>query len=1374
MNNMRKRILSIILAVLMLVSVLPVTALAAEPATDPDLAVSTKTSTGSGPKIEKSAKWVDKENGIAEITFKVTGEEAETSKQKLDIVLVIDKSKSMDQSSKLQNVKAAAKAFVSSVLDGSGDSVKVAVVTYAGDGDVIQSFSSTASTINSRIDEITTTRGTNIQAGIYRARTALTGTDDGARADAEKIMIVLTDGEANYGYRGSNRYTVQEKEASDYHINRADFPQLFGSFDYKYFNESEPAAKAVSEALIAKKAGITMYSIGYDIGKNSLAEKTMKSVASSDSNYKAADANANAIKEVFGQIAEEIKYKAYNVSLTDTMGTGFTYVAGSASTDVTVSADGSLTWKVADKLDENEKNLTFRVKYNTENPSDKVLLETNGKAELKYAEEENGPANKTVSVDSPTLPNLARTLTYKDGYSTNGAGLKTPAHDQVRAWYGAEVTVTDVQPTRDGYVFVGWDDAKANEKITLTENKELTAQWEDDKTNVECYLYKEWVGKVGTSVSFQIKRDGANYYDPQEITAKYIDNSKSDETVTVWGTYVFVPKWQDEPNAQGVKELSKYTIEEVKLNGSDLVNNKLQERNSDGVVTGTWTAAQKDDHTVTNTYVATPTHTVTYRWATSAPDTASLPKLNLVEGVLEGSTYTVTADGYDGVQGTVNGKVGVWHFEGWTYNGQTVSKGSEIPVNDDIVIEGSWSFTNNKYMLRYIWGSPNPGTSADPYLPDMTYNLEQGMSYDVAWPTTTTIEGEKDGVSGIWTFKHWEYNGQTYGENSQVTMGSSDITMIGIWEFNATVGNYKVIEYYMQADGTYDDGTVAESDTRALGEWTYTPDATKSGGYTLNETKSELTKTITADGTAEYKVYYDLSSGSKVTKVAKVKDVETDEADVGDTIDYYITVSNVGGLDLTNLTLTDTFNRADLRFEDGEGYTVTPVEGEEGKWTITIPSLTVADHEITIHAAYTVVDTDSGRTLKNTVVGTDDDKDGGSTVTVGEVTHNNVVINIEKTVTSKRGTAPRNEGYVFVAYYVDEFGTEHELGRKTIYMSESATKDDPKTETGKIRFTLSEAEYAQLPKEGNTPYLYVREIPGENAFTEYDSAEIKGYVMTPLVVNSVSLDEPTYNEVEYIVLPEGSFSNVFAFENIYNKPTSRVDPIKVGPQLNRDDHVAYIMGYPDGTVQPEGQITRAEACTIFFRLLTEESRNYYFARSNDYTDVKSTDWYNNAISTLSNAGIVTGYNDGTFRPNQPITRGEMAKIIANFANLNKGTKSFTDLNGHWSKTYVELAAGNGWIAGYPDGTFRPDQKITRAETVTMINRVLERVPAKETRLLSRSIMLTFPDNNPGDWYYIAIQEASNSHEYQRSVYEAEGDEMWLRLRDNVDWTKLEK
>ena len=284
------------------------------------------------------------------------------------------------------------------------------------------------------------------------------------------------------------------------------------------------------------------------------------------------------------------------------------------------------------------------------------------------------------------------------------------------------------------------------------------------------------------------------------------------------------------------------------------------------------------------------------------------------------------------------------------------------------------------------------------------------------------------------------------------------------------------------------------------------------------------------------------------------------------------------------------------------------------------------------------------------------------------------------------------------------------------------------------------------------------------------------YAKTPVRGQFVGIAISSMRSVtKYFLYSEQNWQGIFSFTNVYNKTTGRdVTPAKVSPQLNRDDHVAYIMGYPDGKVRPEGEITRAEACTIFFRLLTKESRDYYFSKTNDYTDVSRTDWFNNAISTLSNAGIVTGYADGTFRPDQPITRGEMAKIIANFARLGGATKSFTDLSGHWAKSYVELAAGNGWIAGYPDGTFGPDKKITRAETVTMINRVLERVPAKESRLLSRSIMLTFPDNEPGEWYYIAVQEASNSHTYQRSAYETAGDEMWLRLIENVDWTKLEK
>ena len=242
-----------------------------------------------------------------------------------------------------------------------------------------------------------------------------------------------------------------------------------------------------------------------------------------------------------------------------------------------------------------------------------------------------------------------------------------------------------------------------------------------------------------------------------------------------------------------------------------------------------------------------------------------------------------------------------------------------------------------------------------------------------------------------------------------------------------------------------------------------------------------------------------------------------------------------------------------------------------------------------------------------------------------------------------------------------------------------------------------------------------------------------------------------------------------------NPPTPTVEiPDEDALGLNTDDHFAYIIGYPDGTVQPNGQITRAEATTIFFRLLTDESRENFWSTDNGYPDVSAGQWYNNAISTMTKAGIVDGYPDGTFRPDAPITRAEMAKIISLFAKLDKSESRFSDIAGHWAERYIELAAGNGWIEGYPDGTFGPQRNITRAETATMINRVLGRVPSEESRLLSRDVMQIWPDSNPGDWFYLAMQEASNSHDYERNAKWAAADEQWTALRANRDWKMLEK
>ena len=222
--------------------------------------------------------------------------------------------------------------------------------------------------------------------------------------------------------------------------------------------------------------------------------------------------------------------------------------------------------------------------------------------------------------------------------------------------------------------------------------------------------------------------------------------------------------------------------------------------------------------------------------------------------------------------------------------------------------------------------------------------------------------------------------------------------------------------------------------------------------------------------------------------------------------------------------------------------------------------------------------------------------------------------------------------------------------------------------------------------------------------------------------------------------------------------------------LNTTDHYAYIAGYEDGTVRPDGNITRAEVATIFFRLMTDEYRETCWSTSSGFTDVTAASWYNNAISTTANAGWVSGYPDGTFRPDAYITRAEFATIAARFlSDVYSGTSMFTDISGHWAEDYINRAAAAGWINGYADGTFRPNAYITRAEAVTLINRMLDRAPDANHLLAD---MVRWPDNPETAWYYADIQEATNSHDYTRA---GTGNyEVWTELLANRDWAALEE
>ena len=219
-------------------------------------------------------------------------------------------------------------------------------------------------------------------------------------------------------------------------------------------------------------------------------------------------------------------------------------------------------------------------------------------------------------------------------------------------------------------------------------------------------------------------------------------------------------------------------------------------------------------------------------------------------------------------------------------------------------------------------------------------------------------------------------------------------------------------------------------------------------------------------------------------------------------------------------------------------------------------------------------------------------------------------------------------------------------------------------------------------------------------------------------------------------------------------------------------YIAYIIGYPGGDIQPQGNITRAEVATIFFRLLTDEARETYWSQTNGYTDVAGDAWYNNAISTLSSMGILGGYEDGTFRPDNPITRAEFTKIAVSFFAYADGhfSNPFTDVaDNAWYTSFVTAAAGLGLIEGYEDNTFRPDASIVRAEACTIVNRTLGRAPDKD-HLLPVEEMITWPDNPPSAWYYAQMQEATNSHDYDWL-----GDiEAWTEKLEERDWEALEK
>ena len=1494
---MKKRILSIVLAVLMLLSVLPTTALAAEESVVPQNIV---TAEHGGVKVEKRAEWTDEKNGKAKITFTLTGGTMTSQDIPVtDIVLVIDKSASMSKngSPKMNNAKKAAVSFVDKFFgtgadQGYKDKVRIAVVSYSGSANTVVGLTNKINDLTSGINNIRADGGTHIQAGIYRAQQIL---DADNREKVKKLIVVLSDGEPTYSYAftATGTFTGCTKtewwescnaRLTSHGAFTADYTKRLGAgtsfsgmetnngiFSWNWENSgnayvsgtcnknhdrTQYGAYAVNgtftangssnhgvgtiwEANQAKAKGTEIFAVGFGLGADDTnAINTMKGVATDDDHYKAA--TTSDISHIFDTIADTItKAIAKDAKLTDPLGAGF---------KLTTPEGGATYSENIDELSGTE-TIEFEIQYDTAHPAAGDTLPTNDGATLTYTDADGKP--QIIHIGNPELENLARTVTYVD---ENGNAYTDPAHQEKPHWYGDTVTLAPA-PTKEGYTFNGWttDDVDIGENDTFEmpkQNVTLKASWiKNEPTTMDITITKIWDDSVSIdryrSAKIQLYANGEErnyFYARQGANVPYKSSTMTFTKLPVKG-------------ADG-KDIV-YTVKEIEIN-DQAVTSENQLVTEDEIWTGVVTGDAKTGFTVTNSVrknerygvEVTKTATRDRTLADGTTDTVALATTGDKVRVGDVIHYTVT------IKNTGNVKFPAGSRAGDTFAAATGSliddaTGKEIPSGSQtapiaIALTEPNVTVTKTYTYIVLEADTRITNTANASIPNGTMEPERdsdAVVVTVEKPHGVTYEFEAGLPEDLQEYLPEEDTGRYYKGDSVAVRNPK--------QNSATIGNtkYTFAGWYVNDVMVGDSYTMDETDVTFVGKWAKEEQPPEPISITVEKswntnnsesvvTPNEISVQLTQNG-VDYGEPVELSvannwmhifnnlpkvdgEGNPYTySVKELSDLEAKDAD-GNVIgtwkpsivptDGKITITNTfeeaeqpeETIDITvkkswateryneDLKLPDSVEVALLQNEKQiatatlykssnknnidssyahkfENLPKYDAEGNEYVYTVKELGDKIARSEDGDRIGIwkdTYEENAEGWHIKNTLV-----EDGT------EPEDHEFTAHIVKRFENKSGKSPKAT-FTFIAALAD--GTE--VGRKTISFSKGDVDvGDIGRDEATMNVTLTDKQYEELERDKyGYRYLWIYEEDGEVDGVKYDTKPQKAYIYEKPVAWSLEFDEdgglvfsvPDENTLYCLVGDE--MVEDFVFTNTYKKSGKVEKPVKVGPQLNRDDHVAYIMGYPDGTVQPEGEITRAEACTIFFRLLTDSSRDYYFSKTNDYTDVNAGDWFNNAISTLSNAGIVTGYNDGTFRPNQPITRGEMAKIIANFANLNKGTKSFTDLSGHWSKTYVELAAGNGWIAGYPDGSFRPDQKITRAETVTMINRVLERVPAKELRLLSRSIMLTFPDNNPGDWYYIAIQEASNSHEYQRSVYETAGDEMWTKLIDNVDWTKLEK
>ena len=819
--------------------------------------------------------------------------------------------------------------------------------------------------------------------------------------------------------------------------------------------------------------------------------------------------------------------------------------------------------------------------------------------------------------------------------------------------------------------------------------------------------------------------------------------------------------------------------------------------------------------------------TVTYAWSGDHPEGVELPE---TETLAAGSDYTIQPPS----ELQVSDEQGTWYFIGW-YDKVGVPYGGTISAIDaDTTLYGRWDFQATPEEPE-----PDPGDGRfmvikEPDQTSVTVGDPITWTITIASMTDETLTLDvTDKLEGV-TLTDEEGNTVT---NPVIVEGWTYATLYASYQTSLDDVNQKIVNTVVVTDtehpedppvevpadpvevkpyaititpadiviytggtgysGVLDDaGDFVGSTEQGLPEPGYHIDLPDSVEAWLTSHGVDLTQAANlADYLSFY--YYDQETGAAIRRW-DLMDQGVYSRDATGNVSRYVYSLSPNQIEGENEGV-----KVRLQFtDDGNIITTDNIRMEEG--------VVSANYEMTIYdgglnqSEIQAVFSAGGDTLVCSVdIGT-----GHLLVksVTDEGTSTNEIVTSADTVDANQITAVDNGN---VTYYVNDSEVQVDPGRVQLLVDSVSNSDafdaamgaDALAKVAATDNTLSAPQYEMAyldlvdTQNGNTVVtlgnqqaltiywpmpanadedgaFYLVHYTGMDRESASDTGDLAGTAHTVEKIQAT-------RDGDHLVFTASSFS---PFVLVYEKESSGGGGSTGGggggssrPTLNTEDHYSYIIGYSDGTLQPYGTITRGEVATIFFRLLTDDTREEYWSQVNDYTDCSSDLWCNNAISTLTNMGIIDGFSDGTFRPYAKITRAQFAKIAVGFFETTREDYQgyFTDVDiNAWYTEYVEAAARVGLIEGFNDGTFRPNTNITRAQACVIVNRALGRSP-DEDRLLDEDEMITWPDNNPEDWFYADMQEATNSHDYTWVTVSGDKVEKWTEKLEQRDWAALE-